>query len=534
MPSGGKFVNGTGSIATNGNKMDIAGNNKNNVIAWGGGFNIGKEASVNFTTNQKNYLNLDYTNKASQILGKLNGGTNNIYLVNPSGVLIGKDASINANKFGVSTSPFDNNAIQTFSNNGSFSPVFSANKGDIVNMGTISANEIVLVGNRVTNVGNYVDEKGKKQVAFGSFNKKDSLTNTKLEITANHTDLHANGNTIGTIDSITVTAKGNNAKIEVGQSATGWTDVQLGINQNGNVTITTYTSIKDTEDWSSFADIINGGNTNNIDTFKLIKDIDFKDAGAIEPVGNDNSKPFSGNFYGNGHTLSNLLIDADGKNSAGLFGYINGGSVQDLTIDGLNFQGSASVIGGFAGRIDNGTFSNIVLNNIGDISGSSSAGGFAGLGAGTFSNIVLNNIGNISDKVAGGFVGRIRYGTFSNIVLNNIGDISGFNGAGGFAGHIGAGTFSNIALNNIGEINSELNSAGGFASLINNGGTFSNIVFNNIGNISGDHAGGFAGDGSPTSATDIYFYGAMNLIGGNTNQDNINSHNQTALNLAKT
>ena len=111
LPSGGKFVNGTGSIATNGNKMDIKGNNKNNVIAWGGGFNIGKEASVNFTTNQKNYLNLDYTNKASQILGKLNGGTNNIYLVNPSGVLIGKDASINANKFGVSTSPFDNNAI---------------------------------------------------------------------------------------------------------------------------------------------------------------------------------------------------------------------------------------------------------------------------------------------------------------------------------------------------------------------------------------------------------------------------------------
>ncbi|MCI7047728.1 filamentous hemagglutinin N-terminal domain-containing protein [Helicobacter sp.] len=684
MPSGGKFVNGTGSIATNGNKMDIAGNNKNNVIAWGGGFNIGKEASVNFTTNQKNYLNLDYTNKASQILGKLNGGTNNIYLVNPSGVLIGKDASINANKFGVSTSPFDNNAIQTFSKDGSFSPVFSANKGDIVNMGTISANEIVLVGNRVTNVENYVDEKGKKQVAFGSFNKKDSLTNTKLEITANHTDLHANRNTIGTIDSITVTAKGNNAKIEVGQSATGWTDVQLRINQNGNnVPTTTYASIKDTEDWSSFTDIINGGNANNIDTFKLIKDIDFKYAGAIEPVGNDTSNnPFSGNFYGNGHTLSNLLINADGKNSAGLFGYINGGSVQDLTIDGLNFQGSASVIGGFAGRIDNGTFSNIVFNNIGNISGGIAGGfagvigngtsnivlnnivlnnigdivgdvvgGFAGLmndgtlsnitlnnieninsalavsgfagqihngtfsnialnnikkingsavggfassidngtfsniilnkieningdivggfassiDNGTFSNIVLNNIENISGILAGGFAGRIDNGTFSNIVLNNIGDISGSSSAGGFAGlgagtfsnivlnnignisdnvaggfvgRIRYGTFSNIVLNNIGEINSELNSAGGFASLINNGGTFSNIVFNNIGNISGDHAGGsaggFAGDGSLTSAADIYFYGAMNLSGNNTNQNHINSYNPTALNLTNT
>ncbi|MCL9820891.1 hypothetical protein NCR96_03930 [Helicobacter sp. 14348-15] len=526
MPSGGKFVNGTGSIATNGNKMDIAGNNKNNVIAWGGGFNIGKEASVNFTTNQKNYLNLDYTNKASQILGKLNGGTNNIYLVNPSGVLIGKDASINANKFGVSTSPFDNNAIQTFSKDGSFSPVFSANKGDIVNMGTISANEIVLVGNRVTNVENYVDEKGKKQVAFGSFNKKDSLTNTKLEITANHTDLHANRNTIGTIDSINVAAKGNNAKIEVGQSATGWTDVQLGINQNGNnVTTTIYASIKDTEDWSSFTDIINGGNANNIDTFKLIKDIDFKDAGAIEPVGN--SKPFSGNFYGNGHTLSNLSINAGGKNFAGLFDYINGGSVQDLTIDGLNFQGSALVIGGFAARINNGTFSNIVLNNIGDIVGEAfgNAGGFAGgiIGTVTLSNIVLNNIENIGaagrnaggfagvigngisnivlnnivlnnienivGDFAGGFAGVMNDGTLSNITLNNIEDIGGALDVSGFAGQIHNGTFSNIALNNIKKINGS--AVSGFAGQIHNG-TFSNIVLNKIENINGDTVSGFA------------------------------------------
>ncbi|MCI7764882.1 filamentous hemagglutinin [Helicobacter sp.] len=529
MPSGGKFVNGTGSIATNGNKMDIAGNNKNNVIAWGGGFNIGKEASVNFTTNQKNYLNLDYTNKASQILGKLNGGTNNIYLVNPSGVLIGKDASINANKFGVSTSPFDNNAIQTFSKDGSFSPVFSANKGDIVNMGTINANEIVLVGNRVTNVENYVDEKGKKQVAFGSFNKKDSLTNTKLEITANHTDLHANRNTIGTIDSINVAAKGNNAKIEVGQSATGWTGVQLGINQNGNnVTTTIYASIKDTEDWSSFTDIINGGNANNINTFKLLKDIDFKDAGAIEPVGNDISNSFSGNFYGNGHTLSNLLINADGKNFAGLFDYINGGSVQDLTIDGLNFQGSALIIGGFAARINNGTFSNIVLNNIGDIVGDflGNAGGFAGgiigtttlsnivlnniknigaagrnaggfagvIGNGTsnivLNNIVLNNIENIVGDVVGGFAGQMNNGEFSNIVLNNIENISGGIAVGGFAGRIFNGTFSNIVLNNIENISGGI--VGGFAGYIDSG-TFSNIVLNKIENINGDTVSGFAG-----------------------------------------
>lgn len=133
LPSGGKFINGTGSIATNG----------------------------------KNYLNLDYTNKASQILGTLNGGTNNVYIVNPSGVLVGEGATINANKFGVSTTPMGIDAINTFSVDGSFSPVFNANKGDVVNMGTIKANEIVLVGNKVENIkgtlqADKVDIKGDK------------------------------------------------------------------------------------------------------------------------------------------------------------------------------------------------------------------------------------------------------------------------------------------------------------------------------------------------------------------------------------
>ncbi|MCC2555544.1 hypothetical protein LKN81_07315 [Campylobacter coli] len=38
LPSGGKFINGTGSIATNGNIMNITGDKTHNVIAWGGGF----------------------------------------------------------------------------------------------------------------------------------------------------------------------------------------------------------------------------------------------------------------------------------------------------------------------------------------------------------------------------------------------------------------------------------------------------------------------------------------------------------------
>lgn len=73
---------------------------------------------------------------------------------------------------------------------------------------------------------------------------------------------------------------------------------------------------------------------------------------------------FVGNFYGNNHTLSNIQIDVADKTYVGLFGYIKGGSVQNLTIDGLQFPKYAfsyKYLGGLAGHIENGTFNNISL-----------------------------------------------------------------------------------------------------------------------------------------------------------------------------
>ncbi|EES89062.1 filamentous hemagglutinin N-terminal domain-containing protein [Helicobacter canadensis] len=531
--------------------MNIAGNKTHNVIAWGGGFNIGKDASVNFTTEQKNYLNLDYTNKASQILGKLNGGTNNIYLVNPSGVLIGKDASINANKFGVSTSPMDMTAINNFSTNGSFSPVFKANKGDVVNMGAIKANEVSLIakevghggvinadkitlkGNVIANVGNFSDENSNKQFLVGSFNGIDGNNIQSLNLEGDTIKFQID-NTIDKVNTISINAS---TLAEISQSTTDIKNNGYKLNDSklssiSAVKLDKFASIKDTTDWSNFASIINTGNANNIDTFKLINDIDFNNT-LIDPVGDD-ANQFSGNFYGNNHTLSNLLINAEGKFYVGLFGYINNGNVQDLTINGLNFQYNNSnplYTGGFAGRIDNGAFSNIVLNHIGDISGGSYTGGFGGLiEIGDFSNIILNNIGDISSSggYAGGFGGDIENGTFSNIVLNNIGDITG-NYAGGFAGRIDNGAFSNIVLNHIGDISG--NVAGGFGGWIRRG-SFSNIVLNDIRNISSSnssYAGGFAGRIGSASFSDIYFYGALTS---GANQNNITQHDSTALDLA--
>lgn len=436
--------------------MNITGDKTHNVIAWGGGFNIGKDNTVNFTTNSKNYLNLDYTNKASQILGTLNGGTNNVYIVNPSGVLVGEGATINANKFGVSTTPMGIDAINTFSVDGSFSPVFNTNKGDVVNMGTIKANEIVLVGNKVENIkgtlqADKVDIKGDK-VYLEDFGIK--TTHLKAEI-------GSEGFFKYEVKDVYDAYKDDSNLVD-NYEFTGTATT------NGNFKEYLYIGSQNVSNeeminsWKGFTNLANEGmlikwGFNNI---YLENDINFNNT-LIDPVGNYNN-PFLGNFYGNNYTLSNIQINANNAYYAGLFGSIYDGSFQDLKIDGLSFNNNfIALVGGFAGRILGGNFSNIVLNNIGKINIDSGddysyVGGFAGwIGSGTFSNIILNNIRNISSSgrssYAGGFAGRVWSGaTFSSIVLNDIMDISSGNKysyTGGFVGNIENG--NNITNSNI-------------------------------------------------------------------------------------
>ncbi|ECQ6006328.1 filamentous hemagglutinin N-terminal domain-containing protein [Campylobacter coli] len=535
LPSGGKFINGTGSIATNGNIMNITGDKTHNVIAWGGGFNIGKDNTVNFTTNGKNYLNLDYTNKASQILGTLNGGTNNVYIVNPSGVLVGEGATINANKFGVSITPMGIDAINTFSVDGSFSPVFNANKGDVVNMGTIKANEIVLVGNKVENIkgtlqADKVDIKGDKvyleDFGINSTHLKAEIGSEgffKYEVKDVYDAYKDDSNLVDNYEFTgTATTNGNFKEY-----------LYIGSQSASNEEMI--------NSWKGFAKLVNEGIFGEL-KFKdvyLGKDIDFAGASTINPVGFGNG--FVGNFYGNNHTLSNIQIDVADKTYVGLFGYIKGGSVQNLTIDGLQFPKYAfsyKYLGGLAGHIENGTFNNISLKNLGNIGVAKYAGGFAGqINGGDFSSIILSNIESIYGKNnGGGFVGYttgnttfdgislkdirfIKSGAFTggfagmtqgnvifeNIVLNDLEEISGSH-AGGFAGWINDGTFNNIILNNIEKISVSATHkyifTGGFTGYAG-AGTYKNIILNNIGEISANgtasldeksiYAGGFAG-----------------------------------------
>ena len=504
LPSGGKFVNaGGGNITTQGNTMNIAGNDTHNIIAWGGGFNISQGNTVNFTTNSKNYLNLDFTKNPSKILGTLNGGSNNIFLVNPSGVLIGSSGVINANKFIASTNPITNKEMKDFISSGKFSTKISA-KGDIVNLGKINVNEITFAGNKVENLTG----------TLGGTNGQNGLPNqaysNSIKIQGNN--VYLNGDNITGKDIQAEVGQGGYFTHETGKYYDKYkSDYNLGkytfsgkglsnFKKHAYIGNASYNNNQMINAWIGFSESWNNSeNFRNIGflDFSLLKDINFNNA-LVNPVGEDYSNDFESNFYGNGHTLSNVKID--GKNEIlgyiGLFGRIDNSIITDLNIDTLSFENvNLSYLGGFAAYINNSTISNISVKNIekfaSDYLEAVSAGGFAtDISNSTISNITLENIGSIYGLSAGGFANSISSSEIKNISINNIKDIYGGSGVGGFAQDIEYSTLNNIKISGIDKIraNDTFRTedvyvyGGGFAGEAHYS-TISNITLNDIGTI---------------------------------------------------
>ncbi|VEJ07809.1 filamentous hemagglutinin family N-terminal domain [Helicobacter pullorum] len=572
LPAGGKFTHGSGSIKVNGKVMNITGNNINHIIAWGGGFNINKGESVNFLGNNKSYLNLDYTNKASQILGNLNGNGNNIYLVNPSGVLIGKDASINANKF-VASNTIDNTTLNNFKTQTklveSFSPVFQPNKGNIVNLGSIRAKEIVLIGNEVRNQA-IIKENGKETIITGSFsgyddkNPNSKTKNDSITLVGNIVDININTGMIDT-KQVWIAAKdkarinqstsdiyfngnrlvGNNAlktSNDLNASNIEW------IAYNGITnpkSIETYASIANLEDWAYFAMGWNEvGSSNqyesiqNVKNYELINDIDFMANCQNGVCTGQNYADFNFTKLGidigrDGNTqndrVSMIVGEAkmyEGKYSGRFNG--NGHTLKNINIEVTNPDVGVAGIFGSTSHYSEGyvSFENLIVDyQGGSIKSSGNSGGLLGDSYYNqkgvfFNNIKIKNINEISGNAAGGFIGSFDSGKYfleslSNISVSNINKIIGLE-AGGFAGSFltnltKEGVINNVYINNIGMIEGKLRAGGFIGSYTEHYWTgfnlYDKIVIGNIDSIKGEVAGGIFGDAS-LGANDRYCSGS--------------------------
>ncbi len=216
--------------------------------------------------------------------------------------------------------------------------------------------------------------------------------------------------------------------------------------------------------------------------FRLTANIDL---GGDEwtPIGNDTDNRFKGTFDGDGHTIGGLYINTSSDNQ-GLFGFISGGTVKNLTVTG-------SVTGGrYAGGIE----------------------GYCDLSC-TIENCTSECAVTASYGTAGGIAGAFSGGRITG--CRNTGAVNGFmEGSGGIVGSLD-GEGSVIDCFNVGAVSTITGYAGGIVGRgPSGGGTITNCY--NTGTISADDAGGITGKDSIEVFNCYYLDSCGGVKGGGT------------------
>lgn len=236
-------------------------------------------------------------------------------------------------------------------------------------------------------------------------------------------------------------------------------------------------------DLTALAEFLNSGNAATFDTenagignchgyyFKQTADIDLTGVTG-EPIGYSGSYYFAGNYDGGGHSITNAVstgkVDPDGYATAGIFGWVAFGSVENLHVKNANFvatgQNNYSYVGGIAGVCYGSSIKNCSVENSSLESrrnnNNNCAGSIVGYSTGgTFEKCAAENNQIRTMAYGGGFVGEVDddpdYGagnsTFTNgyvancTVISETDDSQGTSFSGGFAGEI---TDSTLTIQN--------------------------------------------------------------------------------------
>ena len=237
------------------------------------------------------------------------------------------------------------------------------------------------------------------------------------------------------------------------------------------------------EDLIALAEFLNSGNAETFDTenagvgnchgyyFKQTADIDLTGV-TWEPIGYSGSYYFAGNYDGGGHSITNAVstgkVDPDGFATAGIFGWVAFGSVENLHVKNANFvatgQNNYSYVGGIAGVCYGSSIKNCSVVNSSLESkrnnNNNCAGSIVGYSTGgTFEKCAAENNQVKTMAYGGGFVGEVdddpSYGagtsTFTNCYTANCSvssktdDVQGVSLVGGFVGEM---TDSALTVNN--------------------------------------------------------------------------------------
>lgn len=182
----------------------------------------------------------------------------------------------------------------------------------------------------------------------------------------------------------------------------------------------------------------------------------------------DASHPFRGNFDGKNCTIKNLT--RVGNDYCGLFNYVSGANIHDLTLDDTSSVFGASRVGGIIGRAENGTSLKNLTNNasvsgsgqyVGGVVGNVNFDPNAGMGACSLSG-TIKNTGAISGvSYVGGICGMYFNSTANAVNCINTGAVSATGSSvGGIFGFANSSIGSNGTFTNSGSVTAA-NSVGG-------------------------------------------------------------------------
>ena len=219
----------------------------------------------------------------------------------------------------------------------------------------------------------------------------------------------------------------------------------------GSGTVTDPYRIRTAEGLKWFRDKVNSA-TKTADTqicAELTEDIDLSGE-EWTPIGIGQSfhwgiRSYSGTFDGKGHTIKNLSIDNSSANFVGLFGYVYGGTIRNLTVSG-SVKGSGHT-GGIAGGADGGTFENCANLCVvqSDSTEGGTTGGIIGFALNMDHELIVRdcyNVGSITGRHAGGIIGQCSWHeTISNCY--NAGTVTGTANAGAIIGSYSSDKISN-------------------------------------------------------------------------------------------
>ncbi|MBL7714465.1 MAG: Ig-like domain-containing protein [Bdellovibrionales bacterium] len=277
---------------------------------------------------------------------------------------------------------------------------------------------------------------------------------------------------------------------------------------------------------------------------------------------------FTGTFDGNGFTLSNLIIrEGLTSNAAGLFRYTDGATIQNLTLSGIDVEGSAFV-GGLIGYAKRTTITNVtVAGQVQDTSGFANtqfAGGIAafldGSGAGNMSSVTGStaNVNVTANDSVGAVAGRndaTSGGTATIATTSSSGNVAAVAASSGwtFGGLVGqniagSGTAtvttctSNATVTSYGRFTGGLlgansSSAGGNATVSGSAATGAVTVTSNgvqhVGGLIGTNSGANSQVVSSLSTSTIAVNGtAVSFVGGLLGSNTPSAAGTTAVSLS--